>query len=90
MHISDICRDWASVDFVIFDSVSLQPASWIPPEMGSTLCPWVHLDKVERIRHSIASNGFSVSWVPRFANSTADEMAWQGLNMTLDFVNTLF
>lgn len=26
-------------------------------------CPWIYLDKVGRICHSIASFGFMVSWV---------------------------
>lgn len=51
------------------------------------LCPWIYLDKVERICHSIASFGFMVSWVPRVANSAVDEMAHQGLAMASEVVN---
>lgn len=42
---------------------------------SGSLCRWIYVDKVERIRHSITSFGFLVSWVPRTANSATDETA---------------
>lgn len=46
-----------------------------------SLCPWLFLDKVEKIRHSITSFDFQIAWAPRLANSTADALARQGLSL---------
>lgn len=45
---------------------------------------------MERIRISIASRSFSVSWVPREANFSVDELARQSLSSTSEFENKVF
>lgn len=54
---------------------------------SGSICPWKFLDKMDRIQHSISDYAFVVSWVPRKANSTADEMARLGLNCNSDSVS---
>lgn len=39
--------------------------------MVGSLCPWQYLDRVERIRQSIASFDFKIAWIPKSANSAA-------------------
>lgn len=58
----------------ILESNSKMVIGWA----SGSICPWIYLDKVEMIRHSLASFGFLVSWIPRSANFTADDMARQG------------
>lgn len=46
------------------------------PGVLADLCPWCYLDKVDRIRHSMALTDIQcVSWAPLLANSEADELA---------------
>lgn len=56
---------------------------------AESICPWCFLDKVDKIRHSMASYGYSVSWAPRSANSEADKLACQGVTLSLEIVNIL-
>lgn len=49
---------------------------------SSSRCFWRFLDKVKRNRHSISKFGFAMSWVPRGANSAADEKASRGISIS--------
>lgn len=42
-------------------------------------CPWLFLDKIESIRHIVASLVLKVAWAPRPVNLVADVLARLGL-----------
>lgn len=53
--------------------------------LGSN-CPWIYLDKIERIRRIIASFEFKVAWVPWSVNTAADVLAHQGSSLASEVV----
>lgn len=86
-----LCREvfWNWTSEGVRESLVERDSKVVVDWVMGTLCPWIFLDKVERIRHSISHFDFQIAWVPCSANSAADVLARQGLSLDTENVDSV-